>query len=158
MRDQIAETVVGAVVLVIAALFLTYSLSAAERGKGTNGYPLTARFDSADGLATGADVRLSGVKIGSVNGIRLDPAKYQAVVSFTVDKNVRIPSDSSASLKTAGLLGGLSLAIEPGGDEHMLAPGAEMQYTQGAIDVIRLLQQFVTGRDTGKDKDSEKSQ
>jgi phospholipid/cholesterol/gamma-HCH transport system substrate-binding protein len=149
MRDQIAETLVGAVVLAVAAAFLAYSLTAAERGAGGAGYPLTARFGSVDGLATGADVRLSGVKVGSVSGIRLDPATYAAVVTFTVDEEVQIPTDSSASLKNEGLLGGVFLEIEPGADETMIQAGGELEYGQGAIDVIRLLSEFVTRRDDG---------
>jgi phospholipid/cholesterol/gamma-HCH transport system substrate-binding protein len=143
MRDQIAETLVGALVLAIAAVFLGYSLTAAER-TGRGGYSLSARFGSVDGLATGADVRLSGVKVGSVSSIRLDPASYNAVVEFTVAQGVEIPADSSASLKNEGLLGGVFLAIEPGGEEEMLQAGAELEYGQGAIDVIRLLSEFVT--------------
>jgi phospholipid/cholesterol/gamma-HCH transport system substrate-binding protein len=145
MRDQIAETLVGAVVLAIAAVFLTYSLTTAER-TGRGGYSLSARFGSVDGLATGADVRLSGVKVGSVSSIRLDPATYNAVVDFTVAQGVQIPSDSSASLKNEGLLGGVFLEIQPGGEIEALAPGSEIEYGQGAIDVIRLLSEFVTGR------------
>jgi phospholipid/cholesterol/gamma-HCH transport system substrate-binding protein len=145
MRDQIAETLVGAVVLAIAAVFLTYSLTTAER-TGRGGYPLSARFGSVDGLATGADVRLSGVKVGSVSGIRLDPTTYNAVVDFTVAQGVQIPTDSSASLKNEGLLGGVFLDIQPGGEEDPLPPGGEIEYGQGAIDVIRLLSEFVTGR------------
>jgi phospholipid/cholesterol/gamma-HCH transport system substrate-binding protein len=144
MRDQIAEILVGAVVLVVAAAFLAYSLTAAERTVGA-GYPLAARFGSVDGLAAGADVRVSGVKVGSVSGIRLDPTTYSAVVSFTVSPGVQIPTDSSVSLKNEGLLGGVYLAIEPGGAEEFLAAGSEMEYGQGAIDVIRLLAEFVTG-------------
>jgi phospholipid/cholesterol/gamma-HCH transport system substrate-binding protein len=144
MRDQIAEILVGAVVLVVAGVFLAYSLTAADRSIGA-GYSLAARFGSVDGLAAGADVRVSGVKVGSVSGIRLDPASYSAVVDFTVNPSVQIPTDSSASLKNEGLLGGVYLAIEPGGAEEFLVAGSEMEYGQGAIDVIRLLSEFVTG-------------
>lgn len=144
MRDQIAEILVGAVVLAVAGVFLAYSLTAANRSVG-GGYPLAVRFGSVDGLASGADVRVSGVKVGSVSGIRLDPTTYSAVVDFTVSQNVQIPADSSASLKNEGLLGGVYLAIEPGGAEEVLAAGSELEFGQGAIDVIRLLSEFVTG-------------
>ena len=144
MRDQIAETLVGAIVLAVAAVFLTYSLTAAQRGVG-GGYPLRAQFGSASGLATGADVRLSGVKVGSVSAIRLDPVSYNAIVDFTVSRGVEIPTDSSAKLTNEGLLGGVFLEIEPGADEAYLAAGDEISYGQGAIDVIRLLSEFVTG-------------
>jgi phospholipid/cholesterol/gamma-HCH transport system substrate-binding protein len=152
VRDQIAETLVGAIVLAVAAVFLTYSLTAAQRGV-SGGYPLRAQFGSASGLATGADVRLSGVKIGSVSGIHLDPTTYNAVVDFTVSRGVEIPTDSSAKLTNEGLLGGVFLAIEPGADEEYLQPGGEISYGQGAIDVIRLLSEFVTGNRDGNATD-----
>lgn len=152
MRDQIAETLVGAAVLAIAAVFLVYSLTAANRTAG-GGYPLQAQFGSVDGLASGADVRVSGVKVGSVSAIRLDPATYNAVVDFTVARGVQIPTDSSASLKNEGLLGGVYLAIEPGGEEEALPPGGELDYGQGAIDVIRLLSDLVAGRAEDNDTD-----
>lgn len=145
MRDQIAETLVGAIVLAIAAGFLVYSVTAADRAGG-GGYALSAEFGSVDGLASGADVRLSGVKVGSVSSIKLDPMSYNALVEFTVANGVQIPTDSSASLKNEGLLGGVYLAIEPGGEEEYLTAGSEMEFGQGAIDVIRLLSEFVTGR------------
>ena len=148
MRDQIAETLVGAIVLAIAAVFLTYSLSASGRGGG-GGYELNAQFGSVDGLASGADVRLSGVKVGSVSGIRLDPTTYNAKVRFTVANGVEIPSDSSVTLRNEGLLGGVYLDIEPGADETVLAAGDEIEYGQGAIDVLRLLAEFVGRRDEG---------
>ncbi|MGD2132959.1 MAG: outer membrane lipid asymmetry maintenance protein MlaD [Maricaulaceae bacterium] len=142
MRDQAAEMLVGAVVLAIAALFLTYSLSATNRTGA--GYELFVRFGSADGLATGADVRVSGVKVGSVSGINLDEQTFDARVRFTVADAVEIPTDSSVSLKNEGLLGGVYLAIEPGGAEDVFNEGDEMLYGQGSIDVVRLLADFVT--------------
>ena len=152
MRDQIAETLVGAVVLVVAAVFLTYSLGAANRGGG-GGYSLSAEFGSAEGLTTGADVRVSGVKVGSVSSIQLDPRTFNANVDFTVARGVEIPTDSSVKLTNEGLLGGVYLAIEPGGDEETLPPGAELDYGQGAIDVIRLLADFVTSGGQGDSTD-----
>ncbi len=145
MRDQIAETLVGAIVLAIAIAFLAYSLTITDRAGG-GGYPLSVEFGSADGLASGADVRLSGVKVGSVSGIKLDTTTYNAIVDFTVSSGVQIPTDSSVSLKNEGLLGGVYLSIEPGGEEEYLAAGSRLEFGQGAIDVIRLLSEFVTGR------------
>lgn len=147
MRDQIAETLVGAIVLTVAAIFLTYSLTASGRGGG-GGYTLHAEFGSADGLAAGADVRLSGVKIGSVSAVRLNPTTYNAEVDFTVARGVEIPTDSSVRLKNEGLLGGVYLAVEPGADETALADGGVIEYGQGAIDVLRLLADFVARRDS----------
>jgi len=152
MRDQVTETLVGAIVIAVAALFLTYSLSASGRGGGS-GYALHAQFGSVDGLSTGADVRLSGVKVGSVGSIRLNRTTYNAHVDFSVANGVEIPTDSSVRLKNEGLLGGVYLDIQPGGDEEMLEPGSEFEYGQGAIDVLRLLADFVARSDRGSDED-----
>jgi len=152
MRDQLTEILVGAVVIVVAAMFLTYSLTASGRGGG-GGYELHAQFGSVDGLSSGADVRLSGVKVGSVGAIRLNPTTYNAHVDFTVANGVEIPTDSSVRLKNEGLLGGVYLDIQPGGDEEMLEAGAEFEYGQGAIDVLRLLADFVARSDRGANDD-----
>ena len=143
MKDQVAELIVGFIVLAVAAVFLTYSLSATGRGGG--GYDLYVNFGSADGLAPGADVRVSGVKVGSVSSITLNEDTFDAEVRFTVADSVEIPTDSSVSLKTEGLLGGIYLSIEPGGAEETFAAGGTLEYGQGAIDVVRLLSEFVTG-------------
>ncbi|MCG8443825.1 MAG: outer membrane lipid asymmetry maintenance protein MlaD [Caulobacterales bacterium] len=142
MREQFAETLIGAAVLAIAALFLMYSLNAADQGGG-RGYELNAKFASISGLAVGADVRVSGVKVGAVNRIDLDPSTYQARVSFTVSDGVSVPVDSSVSLKSEGLLGGSYLSVEPGLDAEMLEPGASIEIVQGAIDIFRLLSDLV---------------
>lgn len=142
MKDQAAETLVGAVVLAIAAVFLVYSLSASgERGGG--GYELKATFAAVDGLNVGADVRLSGVKVGTVSGIDLNPSTYQATVAFRIDDTIQVPADSSASLRSEGLLGGVYLAVEPGVEAEMLEAGEEIPFGQGAIDVLRLLSDFI---------------
>jgi phospholipid/cholesterol/gamma-HCH transport system substrate-binding protein len=141
-RRNFAEVLVGAVVLLVAAGFLAYALLHSGRREAT-GYRLFARFDSIGSLAVGADVRLAGVKVGTVDSTTLDPKTYQAVVGFLVAKNVKLPKDSSATISSESLLGGVYLSLSPGGDEAMLQPGQTMTITQGAINIEELLGKFI---------------
>lgn len=141
-RRGIAEVLTGAVVLLIAAGFLVYAV--AHSGRTTaSGYTLKARFDHIDGLSVGSDVRIAGVKIGSVTDTSLDPRTYLAVVSFTVRDDVQVPKDSSAEITSESLLGGKYLAIGPGGDTAMLKPGQSVTITQGSISLEQLLGKFI---------------
>lgn len=143
MREHIAEVIVGALVLALAGFFLVYSVGVGNV-RSASGYPLTATFSAVNGLAVGADVRVSGVKVGSVADIRLNPNTYQADVTVRIRDGVEIPSDSLPALKSEGLLGGLYFAIEPGAEAEMLPPGGQFDYPgQGSIDVVRLLADFV---------------
>jgi phospholipid/cholesterol/gamma-HCH transport system substrate-binding protein len=141
-RRSSAEVLAGAVVLVIAAGFLAYAV--AHSGTGTvAGYPLEAKFDRIDGLSVGADVRLAGVKVGSVTAARIDPASYLAVVDLTVEKSIQLPKDTSAEITSDGLLGGKYLSLVPGGDSQMLKPGQTITITQSAVSLEELLGKFI---------------
>lgn len=141
-RRSLAEVLTGAVVLVVAAGFLAYAI--AHSGRGTApGYTLYARFDHIDGLAVGADVRLAGVKVGSVRGATIDPKTYLVTVSFTVRSGIELPKDTSASITSEGLLGGNYLSLSPGGDEAMLRPGQTITITQSAVNLEELLGKFI---------------
>ncbi len=115
MDRSMIETVMGAVVLVVAvgAVVLAFRSGA---GQTITGYEVTAEFDNASGLVPGAEVRMSGVKIGSVRGQRLDPDTYFAVVTLDISESIRLPSDTSARIIADGLLGANFVALEPGGD------------------------------------------
>jgi phospholipid/cholesterol/gamma-HCH transport system substrate-binding protein len=141
-RHSWAEIGAGALVLVAAAGFLTYAVGQSGRTAGA-GYALTARFDRIDGLAPGSDVRLAGVRVGRVEDMRVDPRTYLAQVTFRLDSAVRLPRDSSAEITSDGLLGGRYVALVPGGDERMLADGAEITNTQSAVSLEALLGRFI---------------
>ncbi len=113
---NIVETIVGALVLVVACVFVFYAFSKSDRA-GPDGYELTARFGRIDGLKRGADVTLSGVKVGSVTGFSLDPKTYQAVVRLAVSSNVNLPADTHAKIVSESLLGGMVVVLEPGSDK-----------------------------------------
>ena len=123
-RRSIADVLTGAVVLLVAAAFLGYAVANSGR-TATSGYTLQARFDHIDGLGVGADVRLAGVKVGSVNEERIDPQNFQAVVSLSVRNDLKLPKDSAAIITSESLLGGKYLSLQAGGDETMLQPGAD---------------------------------
>ena len=109
----------------------------------TSGYTLHARFDHIDGLGVGADVRLAGVKVGSVNEERIDPRTFQAVVSLSVRNDIKLPKDSAAIITSESLLGGKYLSLQPGGDETMLQPGETITITQSSVSLEELLGKFI---------------
>ncbi|MBB6254836.1 outer membrane lipid asymmetry maintenance protein MlaD [Nitrospirillum iridis] len=142
MRSNVIETVLGAVVLVVAAFFLYVAYTTANV-RAVSGYALQARFASTGGLATGNDVRISGVKVGSVTKAYLDPKTYQAVVEVQIDNQIHLPVDTSAGIASESLLGGRYLNLQPGGEEEMLKPGGRIQYTQSAVNLEDLLGRFI---------------
>jgi phospholipid/cholesterol/gamma-HCH transport system substrate-binding protein len=152
MKEQAAETAIGAVVAVVAAGFLFYAVTRAGGGEAAGGYPIEARFNRIDGISVGADVRMSGVKVGAVSTVALDPATYMAKVTMAVDPKIKVPADSSAKISSDGLLGGAYIAIEPGGEEAMLKPGNEISHTQGTVDLLTVLASAVGGAAKSEDK------
>ena len=142
MRRSVIETIMGAVVLLVAGLFLFFAYTSSNV-RATDGYELVARFNRVDGLANGSDVRMSGIKIGSVVGQSLDPKTYRAVVRLSVDSAIKLPADTTARIQSDGLLGNTYMVLEPGGDEEMLPPGGEIEYTQDAINLVDLLGRFI---------------
>jgi phospholipid/cholesterol/gamma-HCH transport system substrate-binding protein len=145
-RHNPAELVTGALVLAVAGGFLIFAVANTGKsfGRGT-GYALHASFDHVDGLALGADVRIAGVKVGSVESIRLDPKTYLANVTFSVQNDVRISTDSSATVATDGLLGGKYMALATGGEEKDLGPGGEITITQGSVNLESLMGKYIFG-------------
>ena len=142
-RGNWAETGVGAVVLAAAAGFLVYALSAGAVGRHGGGYEIKARFGQVGGLADGADVRLAGVKIGTVSRIHLDPKTFLAEVDLSLDPAIKLPADSTAKITSDSLLGGSHVAIAPGGATEDLRPGGEIQNTQGSVDLFGLIGQVI---------------
>jgi phospholipid/cholesterol/gamma-HCH transport system substrate-binding protein len=139
---NISELLAGAVVLAVAVGFLGYAVANTGHGGGS-GYTLHARFDRIDGITVGSDVRLAGVRVGTVTEARIDPRTYQAVVSFTVEKGIELPTDSSAVVTSDGMLGGKFLGIAPGGDTKMIADGGMVTITQSSVSLEDLLGKFI---------------
>ncbi|HYZ61848.1 MAG TPA: outer membrane lipid asymmetry maintenance protein MlaD [Acetobacteraceae bacterium] len=141
-RRSFAELATGAVVILIAAGFLAYALINTGRTT-TGGIHLTAEFTNVGSVGPGTDVRVSGVKIGSVTGLRIDPQSYQAILDFTVRSDLKLPEDSSAVISTGGLLGGSFVSIAPGGSDKILKDGGTITITQSATNLEDLLGKFI---------------
>lgn len=142
MRRNVIETVLGAVVLVVAGFFLFFAYTSSSV-RPVSGYKLEARFSSTGGLSAGSDVRISGVKVGTVTGQFLDKQTFQAVVQMEIDRSIQLPRDTSASIASESLLGGRYLQLEPGGEEDKLKEGDVIEYTQSAVNLEELLGRFI---------------
>lgn len=142
MRRNVIETVLGGVVLAVAGLFLAFAYTSANLRK-VDGYEVTAAFTSIAGLQAGSDVRISGVKVGTVSSLTLDPVTYQAVVHMTVDRAVKLSKDTAAVIASESMLGGKFLALEPGGEEEFIKPGGRIQFTQSTPGIEQLLGQVI---------------
>lgn len=142
MGRNLIETVMGAAVVAVAVLFVVLAYTSSSVS-AVNGYEVSARFNRVDGLNVGSDVRLGGIKIGSVTGLSLDTATFQAVATLGIARDVLLPTDSSARILSEGLLGGTYVDVQPGGDDAMMAEGGGFEYTQDPVNLVDLLGRFV---------------
>ncbi len=141
---SLAEVATGAVILAVALLFLGYAVL--NSGRGTvngDGIRLSARFDRIDGVSNGADVRIAGVRVGSVTDSRIDPETFGAELTMRVDRALRLPADTSAEVTSEGLLGGRYVSLVPGGSDRVLADGGRITQTQGSVSLESLLGRFI---------------
>ena len=161
--ERWGETIIGAVVVAVAAVFFSFAAAQAGQNGGARaeGYPIFARFQRADGVAPGTDVRVSGVKVGVVQSVAIDPTTFFARVDMWIDRGVEacadetqpaegetcsrthtqpieVLDDSTARVTSDGLLGGNYIAIEPAGLDP-LPPGGEIINTNGSVDLLTLL-------------------
>lgn len=146
MANSIAETAIGAVVVAAAIGFGLYAGQSRGLQSGGDSYALNASFRSVEGISVGTDVRLAGIKVGTVTDLDLDPRTYTARTSFTVRGDLEIPEDSDVKVASEGLLGGSFLEITPGASEFMLEPGADILNTQSSVSLLNLLMRFGTGK------------
>ena len=155
MKGNLFEALIGAVVLAVAAFFLVFAFSTTDVG-AVDGYEVTATFDRVDGVNAGADVRMSGIKIGTVTKLELDRQTFLAKATLNIDSAVELPDDSSAEITTEGLLGGKYMAIVPGGAEDVIPPGGRIQFTQSSLSLEGLIGRFGFGLgDSDSDESSE---
>ena len=155
MGKNLIETLMGAVVIAVAAIFMLFAYSKADVG-AVDGYTVKAKFDRIDGINVGGDVRLSGIKVGTVIDEVLDPETYFAIVTLSIKDGIKLPTDTSAACTSSGLLGSKYLNLSPGADETMIPEGGEIETTQGCIDLFALLGQMIFSQ-TGRGDDGAKS-
>lgn len=142
MKRNVIETIMGAVVLLVAASFLSFAY---DKGnvKSVEGYEVKADFSNATGVGAGSEVRIGGVKVGVVSGLTLDANTYLASVGMQIREDVKLPKDSSAAIVSSGLLGDKFIAIEPGADNVNLSAGDRIEYTQSSVSIEEMIGKFV---------------
>lgn len=143
MHNETVETLIGAIVVAIAVLFVVFAYRSSGETGGT-GYELTAKMNRVDGVAVGTDVKLAGIKVGTVTAMTLDK-NYMVDVRMNIRKDVQVPDDSSLVVTSSGILNSSYLSISPGGSDKMLASGGQIRNTQGAIDMMGLISRFAGG-------------
>ncbi|MDR0581028.1 MAG: outer membrane lipid asymmetry maintenance protein MlaD [Holosporaceae bacterium] len=147
-KGRTFESVVGVFVLIVASFFFYY-VYMKSGWQSVDGYLLTAKFDKADGLAEGSDVKVSGIKVGKIVNVSIDPTSFLAVVKFTVLEGLRLPNDTSANVSSDGLLGKRYLSLTPGGNDASLKGGDEIENTSGPVDIESLIGKFVFSQNKG---------
>jgi len=154
MRTRGAEFGVGMfIILTVAALFfLALRVSGLLDSVDKGGYTVTAHFQNIGGLAPRAKVTLSGVVIGRVTQISIDPKRLDAIVTMKIDNSMnQISTDSTASILTEGLIGGQYIGVSLGADDSMMKQGSEFDNTQSALVLEDLISKFLFSKATAPD-------
>ncbi|MDG2295263.1 MAG: outer membrane lipid asymmetry maintenance protein MlaD [Paracoccaceae bacterium] len=145
MSENTTEVTVGGLVLALAVGFSIFVFQITGLSNSSGSYPIYASFRSAEGIKVGTDVRLAGVKIGTVSALDLDSNTYRAASVISLKDDIRIPEDSALVISSEGLLGGNFVEVVPGASFDYLASGDEIVDTQGSVSLISLLMKFVSG-------------
>jgi len=156
LKENWLEALVGLLVIGVAAWFVAYAYARTSGGgAGDGAYEIAARFPNASGVTEGTDIRVSGLKVGAVTRLKLDPKTFQAIARFSVDSAVKLPTDTTAAITSQGILGGSYISLVPGGDPTMLKPGAEITDTQGSTDLMSLIGSYInrSGSSSAKSAD-----
>ena len=142
MKRNPIETVLGAVVLAAAAMFLVFAHSIVDL-KAVTGYEVKATFLKVGGLERGSDVRISGIDVGTVTGQTLDPKTFQAQVVMSIEPGVQLPADTEASIVSDGLLGGKYVNLAPGRASERIAAGGVIAKTRDYQSLEDLVGQII---------------
>ncbi len=129
MGRNAVETILGAVVLLVAGMFVFFAYGTAQV-RGVSGYELRANFLKVGGLTAGSDVRINGIKVGTVTSSELNAKTFEAVVVMSIAPGVKLPEDSVAGIGSEGIVGGKYIRLEPGASTATLAPGGVIKKTK----------------------------
>jgi phospholipid/cholesterol/gamma-HCH transport system substrate-binding protein len=148
MSRNAVETVMGALVLVVAALFLFFAYTTSQVS-AVRGYQVNAKFSNAGGLKNGGDVRISGIKVGSITSETLDAKTFQAIVQMSIDPSIKLSTDSVALITSSGLLGDNFISIEPGNEDDLIPAGGTITHTQAQMSLENLIGQVIYNQAQG---------
>jgi phospholipid/cholesterol/gamma-HCH transport system substrate-binding protein len=129
MRRNAVETVLGAVVLLVAGMFVYFAYNAAQV-KAIDGYNINASFFKIGGLTTGSDVRINGIKVGTVTNARLDPETFDAVIEMSIKPDIKLPTDTIAAIGSEGIVGGKYVRITPGSAKETISDNGSISETK----------------------------
>ena len=143
-RDGLAEILLGGIVFLTTLGFIAYVIQTTSLNKELAGknFTLIASFQSVDGIRTGSDVLLAGVRVGQVAQIELNKNSFQAMVTLSLFEDYDLPEDTAAVINSDGLLGGKYISLDVGGSELSLKDGDELLYTQSSMSILNLLSKF----------------
>jgi phospholipid/cholesterol/gamma-HCH transport system substrate-binding protein len=146
MKKSKTEFLVGLFVLLGVAAIVHLSIRAGSGSAlGGDTYLLESRFANAGGIHSGSSVMLSGVSVGRVEDVRMEPSDFSAIVTLRLPTALRLPADSMASIKTSGLIGDKFVSLSPGAEETYLEPGARITMTESAVDLESLIGKMAFG-------------
>ncbi|MCG2581744.1 MAG: outer membrane lipid asymmetry maintenance protein MlaD [Marinobacter sp.] len=149
MAQRTTEIITGLFMIagLAAVLVLALQVSGLSPKSAGDTYTLYANFNDVGGIAPRGKVAMAGVKVGSVRSVTLDKETFQARVELAIDADVdNIPADSSAVIRTSGILGDQYIDISIGGDMESLSPGDSFYSTQSAMNLERLITNFASGK------------
>jgi phospholipid/cholesterol/gamma-HCH transport system substrate-binding protein len=150
------ETIIGLIVIFVSIYFAAFSFNKSNT-KEDSGYNLKIFFDRVDGLSIGSDVKISGLKVGTVTDAKINEKTYQAEIEISLKDSVKIPADSTAEIISAGLLGDKYIALVPGGDEKYLKKGDKIKFSQSSVSIESLIGKFMFSNDDKENKKDQKS-
>ncbi|MFN7662220.1 MAG: outer membrane lipid asymmetry maintenance protein MlaD [Alphaproteobacteria bacterium] len=156
MRVNVVETITGGIVVILSAILLVYAYNATQHND-QKGYKIHASFNKADGLVEGSDVKIGGIRVGTVSKMTIDPNTYAALIEMSINPDIKLPTDTSAAIISESLLGGKYLDLQPGGDDEMMKEGSKIDQTQSSVILESLIGQFIfSNKDKKENDDSSK--